>query len=463
MMFVNRKKDDNYILDKGFKPAVIENQKYINAVKKSGSGIPLVIAIENSEGITSIFRTIVFDDTQNKSEISNFYVERIVKNLLWSRGGYRVIIEGDKSIANYIKVKYSKEGDRKFDAKFMGSIYEKPFTVESGTGLEASSTGNQTSSVRCSLKGNRIGFDLGASDRKVSSVIDGRTVFSEEVVWNPGRESNPSYHYHEIMSMLHHAAAYLPKVDAIGGSSAGIYIDNTVRVSSIFRKVPPDLFEKKVKTMFGYIQKKWKVPLKIINDGEVTALAASMTLKKSAILGIAMGSSQAGGYINKNGGFNPWLNEIAFMPIDYSKTAPVDEWSGDRGCGVQYFSQQAVVRLAKKAGITFESNLSAAEKLKFVQELMKKGDKRAYRIFHTIGFYLGFGIAHYSGFYDIENIYLLGRVTSGEGGLVIKRVAEEVLNDRFPDLYEKIAIYLPDESSRRVGQSIAAASLPVVG
>jgi hypothetical protein len=40
--------------------------------------------------------------------------------------------------------------------------------------------------------------------------------------------------------------------------------------------------------------------------------------------------------------------------------------------------------------------------------------------------------------------------------------AKEVLRSEFPELAERIHIQLPDEKSRRVGQSIAAASLPVI-
>jgi hypothetical protein len=43
---------------------------------------------------------------------------------------------------------------------------------------------------------------------------------------------------------LHRAAAHLPRVDAIGGSSAGIIVDNEIRVASLLRAVPRKLFQK---------------------------------------------------------------------------------------------------------------------------------------------------------------------------------------------------------------------------
>ena len=202
--------------------------------------------------------------------------------------------------------------------------------------------------------------------------------------------------------------------------------------------------------------------MEIINDGEITALAGSMSLETNSVLGIAMGSSEAGGYINKDGNITGWLNELAFAPIDFHTEAPVDEWSGDRGCGVQYFSQVAVIRLAKKAGIVFDEEQTPAEKLKFVQMLMNKGDDRAKKVFETIGCYLGYGIAYYADFYDIKHILILGRVTSGEGGHIILKKAEQVLKEEFPELFKNISLHLPDESIRTVGQSIAAASLPTL-
>ncbi|MCJ7790670.1 MAG: ROK family protein, partial [Candidatus Atribacteria bacterium] len=270
------------------------------------------------------------------------------------------------------------------------------------------------------------------------------------------------YHYHEIMSMLHRAAARMPRIDAIGGSSAGVYINNRVMAASIFRGISSDLFEKRVKNVFLDIQKEWDVPFKVINDGEVTALAGSMSLKVNAVLGIAMGSSEAGGYVDRKGNITTQLNELAFVPIDFNEQAPIDLWSKDYGCGVQYLSQVAVIRLAERAGIIFSEKQTPAEKLKFVQKLLAKGDSKVVKIFETIGVYLGYAIAHYADFYDLEHILILGRVTSGEGGPIILQKAIQVLQEEFVELFNKISIHLPDESIRRVGQSIAAASLPLV-
>jgi predicted NBD/HSP70 family sugar kinase len=449
-------------LDDNFQSAVLWNRAFIENNKDSGKSIPLSIGFEKENNSIMVYKTQVFSDESDFSSLNYQYIERLVKTLLWIYGGYKIMIGGSSKIGKYIKDIYSRGGKRSFDSEFMSGIYEKPFTVTAMNINEVPSMKEKSNSLGGHLEGCRIGFDLGASDRKVSAVIDGKAVFSEEVVWNPSTETDPSYHYHEIMSMLHRAAAHMPAVDAIGGSSAGIYINNRVMTASIFRGIPPEIFNRKVKNIFLDIQNKWGVPLKVINDGEVTALAGSMSLKKNGVLGIAMGSSEAGGYINKKGNINNWLNELAFIPVDISSDAPIDEWSGDRGCGVQYFSQLAAIRLAKRAGIVLDEDKTPAEKLKSIQELMSRGDERAKQIFETIGCYLGYGIAYYSQFYEIEAVLILGRVTSGEGGKIIMQKAKEVLGKEFPDLYDGITLNLPDESSRRVGQSIAAASLPLI-
>jgi predicted NBD/HSP70 family sugar kinase len=202
------------------------------------------------------------------------------------------------------------------------------------------------------------------------------------------------------------------------------------------------------------------VPLEVINDGDVTALAGSMALEDNGILGIAMGSSEAAGYVDLNGHILGWLNELAFAPFDYSPSAPVDEWSGDIGCGSTYFSQQCVFRLAPKAGIQIPTDLTDAEKLLFTQERLEAGHEGAVKIWESMGVYLGYALAHYASFYDLKHVLILGRCTSGKGGTLILDGARRVLDAEFPELAGRVQVQLPDEKSRRVGQSIAAASLP---
>jgi len=292
-------------------------------------------------------------------------------------------------------------------------------------------------------------------------VVDGKVIYSEEVIWEPRKQTDPEYHYREIMTALKTAASKMPRVDAIGGSSAGIYIDNRPMVASLFRGIPKEHFDE-IRNLFIRIQKELNVPLDVINDGDVTALAGSMSIEDNGILGIALGSSEAAGYVNLDGHIMGWLNELAFAPIDYSPTAPQDEWSGDRGVGALYFSQQCVFRLAPKAGIELPTNLTDAEKLVFVQKKLEAGDEGALKIWQSMGTYLGYGLAHYADFYDIKHVLILGRCTSGRGGDLLLEGAQQVFQAEFPDLLDKMALHLPDEKVRRVGQSVAAASLPVI-
>ena len=254
----------------------------------------------------------------------------------------------------------------------------------------------------------------------------------------------------------------MPRVDAIGGSAAGVYVNNRMMIASLFRGVPKDRFHE-ARNLFLRMRDELGAPLEIVNDGEVTALAGSMSLEDNGVLGIALGSSEAGGYVTGQGNITGWLNELAFAPIDYSPQAPSDEWSGDRGVGAQYLSQQCVFRLAPRAGIRIPEDITDAEKLEFVQERLEAGHAGATLIWQSMGYYMGYAIAHYADFYEeLKHVLILGRCTSGCGGPLILQGAQEVLTSEFPELAGRINIQLPDEKSRRVGQSIAAASLPEI-
>lgn len=450
-------------LDTKFRPAALANRKFLEEVRKSGGGVKLAIALERNDGFVAVYKTQVFDEGSGRNEENFMYAERLVKSMLWVNGGWKLTVGGPKSIGEYIRNAYVSGGLREFDAGFMQKIYENPFTVIVADADKMPEEYEDTKPVGRHLDGCRIGFDAGGSDRKVSAVIDGKAVYSEEVVWHPKTQTDPEYHYEGILSSMKTAAAQMPRVDAIGVSSAGVYVANRIMAASLFIKVPQNLFEEKVKDMFFRIQKEMGgVPMEVANDGDVTALAGAMNLDDTNVLGIAMGTSEAGGYIDGKGNITGWLNELAFVPVDYHPEAMVDEWAGDFGCGVKYFSQEAVIKLAPLAGIKLEDKMTPAEKLKVIQELHDKGDKGAAAIFETIGVYLGYAIAHYADFYDIKHILVLGRVTSGEGGNLVMQKAGEVLSKEFPELAEKIKLHLPDESNRRVGQSIAAASLPEI-
>ncbi len=453
------------ILDTSFRPAVLTNRAFRHQAEECKNYVPVTIAVQRSKTSVSHYRCNVFSEEHERSNGNFVYAERILKFLLWSRGGCKIWIHGPVGLVRQLQEHYLSSETGKFDARIMGEkIYEHPFTVKVCEHLEQLPVECESAApLGRHLDGCRIGFDLGASDRKAAAIIDGKVVFSEEIPWYPQIESDPDWHFNEIMDSLKRASKHLPRVDAIGGSSAGVYVNNNVQVASLFRGIPDDQFDNQVKPIFSRLKKAWNnIPFDVVNDGEVTALAGSMTLTDNAVLGIAMGSSEAAGYVNDQGNITAWLNELAFAPVDYNPYAPRDEWSGDYGCGVQYFSQQGVARLIAPAGIEIDSNMSLPEQLVHVQTLMGKGDDRAAKIYQTIGVYLGYTIPHYSDFYDIKNLLILGRVTSGDGGQIIIDQAKEVLEKEFQEFFNKISFHIPGESKKRHGQAIAAASLPVI-
>jgi len=447
-------------LDRGFFPASLFTRKYRELAAAKG-GVPMRIALERGDGAVSAYALTVIPPQAGHLDATLLYVERIVKTLLWLRGGWKVYVGGPGEVGNHIKKVYSATGARKFDYEFMGGVYEHPFEVVVTAADSVPETKESAMPLGRHLEGCRVGFDLGASDRKASAVVDGEAVFSEEVVWDPRNASDPDYHYQGVMDSIKRAASHMPRLDAVGGSAAGVYINNRVRVGSLYRGVPHDQFEK-IASLFLRIRAELGVPMEVVNDGEVTALAGSMSLKENPVLGIALGSSLAAGYANHDGNITSWLNELAFVPVDYRSDAPADEWSGDTGCGVQYFSQQATNRVASAAGMQFDSGMPLPERLVVLQKKMAAGDALAKQVYETIGTYLGYAIAQYADFYELKHVLILGRVTTGEGGEILLHRSLDVLRTEFPELADRVSIALPDEANRRVGQSIAAASLPAI-
>ncbi len=391
-------------------------------------------------------------------------VDRIVKFIVWAAGGWRLYLSGPDSLVRPMVRAYSKTGVRKFDYDFFSSIYGRPVEVVLVEPNEMPSTAEKIQFVKTVADGCRIGFDLGASDFKISALKDGEVVFSKEFPWDPRNAPDPEYHYSKLTAGLREAAAALPRVDAIGGSTAGTLVGQKMGISSLFRAVKeqnPSKFAD-AQNMFFRIEKDWGVPFSIYNDGDVTALAGMITMKKKGILGVAMGSSEAVGYVNPRGAMTGRISELAFAPVDFNPHAPRDEWSGDAGVGAMAFSQQAVNWLAQKNGFKFPKAMALPVRLKEVQAAMEKGDVRALRVFMEIGRFLAHAIPWYNEFYDYSNMMVLGRVVSGLGGDIIIESAKTVLHDVYPEWYEKIDIFMPDENARRLGQSVAAAQIPVI-
>ncbi len=451
------------ILDPDFVPAVLWNREYQKLVAADRKSQTIHIAVSRLDGTRFIWTLKVLPHTGKNVALNQLYVERLVKFYLWMKGGCTITVYGHPKLAAWLGRVYSKTGLRKFDWDFVGRrMFGQQIQVVAGRG-KPPKVKETTIPLGRHLDGCRIGFDLGGSDRKAAALINGKVVYSEEIKWNPYFEKDPWYHLSGINDTLQRAAAHLPRIDAIGGSAAGVYVNNEPRAASLFRGISDADFATHIRRLFFVLKEWWGgVPFEVVNDGEVTALAGSMSLKANSVLGVSMGTSVAAGYVTPTGNITPWLNELAFVPVDYRKNAPADEWSGDLGCAVQYFCQQGVNRLLGPAGIELPKEMSFADKLVEVQKLMAAGDPRARKIYETIGVCFGYTIAHFADFYDFTSLLILGRVTSGEGGEIIIAKAQEVLKAEFPALAKSVKLRTPSEKDKRHGQAIAAASLPAL-
>ena len=427
-------------LDPNFIPIGRFNRAFLKTARK-----PLGIAVERADGQIARVDTFIHG-TPDYAAADRYYLDRLVKTLLWMKGGFKVYVSGDRAMYEYLKAAFADGGSRDFDFHFMANVYERPFEVVYTEDLPREKDAPQT--IGGHLEGCRIGFDAGGSDRKVSAVMDGET----------------QYHYDGIVAALKSAAAHLPRVDAVGVSSAGIYINNRTMNASLFLQIPKDLFEAKVKDIYirAIRDTFGDIPFEVANDGDVSALAGMLSLGEPNVLGIAMGTSEAVGFVDEEGRITGWLNELAFVPVDAAPDAMVDEWSGDIGCGVKYFSQDSVIKLAPRAGIALDETLSPAEKLKVVQKRMEADDPAAAAVYDSIGVYLGHTLAYYYELYGMRHVLLLGRVMSGKGGDRVLAEAKRVLREEYPEIADAILPSLPDERFRRVGQSAAAASLPAL-
>ena len=450
------------VLDARFRPAVLAIRQMKAEKSRSRKAASVWVALEQPGGSVSHHAIWVLPQGHPASLRSYRTCERLLKFLLWARGASRIYVDAPADLVEALRHRYAREPAGIFDAQMMGpEIYGRAFEVVATRREAFPAPGMASTRLGGHLQGCRIGFDLGASDRKVAAVVDGRTTFSEELPWDPAGHADPQWHFDQIMLSLRRAAAHLPRVDAIGGSAAGVYVDGEVRVSSLFRGVPRPEFDRRVRGLFRELQHAWDdIPFVVVNDGEVAALAGSMAAGVGGLLGIAMGSSLAAGYVTRAGAITSWLNELAFAPVDVSVDAPVDEWSGDRGCGVQYLSQQAVGRLLPAAGIAVDDAMTLPDRLVALQSLMDRGDPRAASVYQTIGVYLGYALLQYHAFYDFGHVLVLGRVMTGAGGDVVVEHAQAVLRAEDSSAGDNVSFHTMSERDKRHGQAVAAASLP---
>ncbi|MDR3186018.1 MAG: ROK family protein [Christensenellaceae bacterium] len=434
-------------------PMYLYHKEFKDGISSS-EGKPFFIALERGEGEIKTKKITIYKNDFNNLNLR--YVERYIKTMLWCYGGYKFYLCGDDLLGEKIAKVYSPTGERAFDYEFMTKVYQHPLTFKTLSIKEMPKDCENTLKPKLDKTGRRIGFDAGGSDRKVSACVNGEVVFEKETVWNPKLQSNIEYHISGVLDSLDTAISYLNgSVDCIGVSTAGIIVDGEIRVSSLFRQVSETDVKEKGFRLYKNLAKRYGCNVNVANDGDVTALAGGLQTGKGRVLGTAMGTSLAGGYIGEHFDIKGYLNEFAFVPVDASLDAPKDEWSGDLGVGTSYHSQDAVIRLAIEGGLDMERGNTPAEKLKIIQKLANDSDTRALKIFEKLGQYFGYTILWFNEFYDIDTVMLLGRVLSGVGGDIILAQAKSILEN----CASKIQILLPDEMSRRLGQSYAATLL----
>src|SRR5690349_21573532 len=150
------------VLDPEFLPASLWNRAYREAI--AGDARPLAVALERGDGSVSVFRTQI---SKHEDALNRRYAERLLKFLLWQKGGYRVTIAGDPALAEHLRSVYSPSGARAFDYEFMGErVYGRPMEILAAPYDRAPEERETSAPLGRHLEGYRIGFDLGASDRK---------------------------------------------------------------------------------------------------------------------------------------------------------------------------------------------------------------------------------------------------------------------------------------------------------
>jgi len=439
-------------LDPGFIPMHVFNETFLKTATQ-----PFSIAIERNDDQIHVESTFIHGDEAH-AEADLYYLERLVKFHLWQKGGFRIYVKGDDTLCQKLKAAYSPGGSRAYDADFYGRMYQNEFDVIKCEELPEPYEIRKP--IGGHFEGNRIGVDFGGSDYKYAAVIDGKAVYSGETVWNPKINSDPDYHYNGILTAMKEAQKHLPSVDAIGISSAGLIANNRVLAAQLFGLVPKELFNSRIRDIYKQVVNEIGegIPYAVVNDGDVAALVGSISMGRKNLLSLALGTSFIGGFVDKDGNLSNWISELAFAPVDASPDAAMDTWTEDIGVGVHYFCQEAVIKLAPAAGISLDDYETPAKKLTRAQELLGEGHEGAAAIFRSIGSYLGHTVPYYYSIYKAETFLLLGRVVSGRGGDIIQETATRILKEDYPDI--PVEIMLPDEKTRRMGQSVAAASLP---
>lgn len=431
-------------LDKDFKPIFDSYESFQRRAKE-----PITLTIKRGEDIIFPFYMKISSDFKK----SYFYTKKILLSLLWIVGGERIQYHGSPLFYEYLEKRFSKDYEIQASFQEMERIFNRPVSFERVENIPQRK--DKTNPFSGSFSGCRIGLDLGGSDRKIAVIKDNEVLYSEEVLWSPKEQMNPQYHYMGIVDSLERAKKFLPRVDGIGISTAGIVSDNELLFAALYAKVSNEEKQKEARPVFKNIMKDYfpNIPFRVQNDGDVSAIGASTLYQKNKVLGLALGTSFAAGYA-KDSSLNGWISELSKVPISVSKNARKHYILGIEGSASEYLSQKGIICLLENAGLSLEGDLP--HELLQIQKLAEEGNPLVLKGYHDMGIYLGSAIQYFTLFYYIESVFLLGRVMSGKGGEILLETASSYLHKRNLN----IDVFTAEEDFKRLGQSYIAASLP---
>jgi len=467
-------------LDPNFAPVILGKKKYLAAA--AGCADKLEWALPRADGCGR-GAIPVFPEGSEDAEASVYLAGILIQEMLWQRSGSALLLAGPPAMCEAVAADFREGGRYEFEIKSMPNVCgtpQSPFNVSIVSVGDLPENKDTPQVCGKDASGCRLAFDLGKSDIKVVAVKDNEVVYSKETEWDV-TNPDPQYHFDAIIAAMKLGKDALPQIDAIGGSATGTVSGaNEATWCDIFPNVPPDVYKEKVVDIFVRIAKELAgdVPLKVINDGEVTALAAVQKISKGNVMGISMGSSEGGGYANEDGNLMGWINELCYIKLDLNPDAPTDPWTKGAHTGVShmYLGQRGATKLAPAAGVDVPDNQkyphpemctikheNHAQALKKIQSAMADPAKEPQTrlLYETVGVYLGYGLAQYCEFYKIDHVMILGRVSKGAGGDLMLAVAKKVLETEFPE-YAGIQFHTADDHFKAVGQCIAAAALPEI-
>jgi len=469
-------------LDPGFAPVVLAKREYRKAAE--GCADTFYFALPRPDGCAR-GELKVFPEDDRRYQASVILAGVMIQELIWMCGATELQLSGPAKFCETMKTAFSKGGTYEFEADVMPKAFgtpEKTFEVKIVAAGDMPAKKDSPQVCGKTANGCRLAFDLGKSDIKTVAIKDGEVLDSKETEWDV-TNVDPDYHYKAITDAMRATidrakANGFGDIQAVGGSATGtVSGDNEATWCDIFPNVPPDVYKAKVVDIFKRMAKDiaGDVPLKVINDGEVTALAAVQKIGKGNVMGISMGSSEGAGYANSDGNLMGWINELCYVKLDMNPKAPTDPWTkgAHRGISHMYLGQRGATKNAYKICDVPENykyphpdmctikHEDHAQCLKLIQAAMKDNPEKASDLYKTCGVYLGYGLAQYCEFYSIEHVMILGRVSKGAGGDLVLQTASEVLATEFPHL-PKITFHTADDHFKAVGQCIAAAALPVI-